>query len=141
MLAAALGGRIAEEITFSEITTGASNDLENATNIAKQMVTQYGMSDNLGPRTFGRREQMVFLGREISEQRDYSDHIAEQIDEEVHSFIQRGYSRAKEILVNKQSKLVQIAKYLMINETVEGEALAHLMESEPPAIEPIPSAV
>ena len=141
MLAAALGGRIAEEITFSEITTGASNDLENATNIAKQMVTQYGMSDNLGPRTFGRREQMVFLGREISEQRDYSDHIAEQIDEEVHSFIQRGYSRAKEILVNKQSKLVQIAKYLMINETVEGEALAHLMESEPPAIEPIPSAI
>lgn len=139
MLAAALGGRIAEEITFSEITTGASNDLENATNIARQMITQYGMSDTLGPRTFGRREQMVFLGREISEQRDYSDHVAEQIDAEVHSFIQRGYSRAKEILLHKQAKLVQIAKYLMLNETVEGEALASLMESEPPALESVPS--
>ena len=140
MLAAALGGRIAEEITFSEITTGASNDLENATRIARQMITQYGMSDTLGPRTFGRREEMVFLGREISEQRDYSDHIARQIDEEVYAFIQRGYTRAKEVLINKQSKLVQIAKYLILNETVDGEALATLMESDPPSLEAIPSA-
>jgi cell division protease FtsH len=140
MLAAALGGRIAEEITFSEITTGASNDLENATRIARQMITQYGMSDILGPRTFGRREEMVFLGREISEQRDYSDHIARQIDEEVYAFIQRGYTRAKEVLLNKQSKLVQIAKYLILNETVDGEALATLMESDPPGLEAIPSA-
>ena len=141
MLAAALGGRIAEEITFNEITTGASNDLENATRIARQMITQYGMSDILGPRTFGRREELVFLGREISEQRDYSDHVAKQIDEEVHSFIQRGYTRAKEILINKQSKLVQIAKYLILNETVDGVALATLMESDPPSIEPVPSAL
>ena len=83
MMAMAMGGRVAEQIIFNKITTGASNDLENATKMARNMVVRYGMSENLGPRTFGEREEMVFLGRQISEQRDYSDNVAQQIDEEV----------------------------------------------------------
>ena len=83
MLAAALGGRVAEELVFDEVTTGASNDLERATSVARTMVTRYGMSDKLGPRTFGKSGELVFLGREIAEQRDYSDSVAETIDEEV----------------------------------------------------------
>jgi len=94
-LAVSLGGRVAEEITFGEITTGAQNDLDEATKLARKMVTEYGMSDKLGPRTFGQRQELVFLGREISEQRDYSDKIAQEIDEEVHSIMQRAYSTAK----------------------------------------------
>ena len=76
----AMGGRVAEELIFIDITTGASNDLEIATNIARQMVTRYGMSEKLGPRTFGKREEMIFLGRDIVEQRDYSDAVAGDID-------------------------------------------------------------
>jgi ATP-dependent Zn protease len=214
MLAAALGGRVAEEVTFGEITTGASNDLENATRIARQMVTRFGMSEwtnyeemaineviekamegelesieiygndlllrtkegslfrsrkendfslveffaenkalhngssppqiiiknstklgGLGPRTFGRREEMIFLGREITEQRDYSEQVAQEIDEEVHSFIQRAYERSRDILITKRAKLVQIARYLITNETIEGTALTDLFESDPPPLE------
>ena len=213
MLATALGGRVAEEITFSEITTGASNDLEHATNLARQMVTRYGMSEvanynempinrvldevqegnvaviqlygndllvetrkgdmfrsrkeedfslvdflhqlkvntgangvqvyvktsnmlgGLGPRTFGKREEMVFLGREISEQRDYSDKIAEEIDQEVHNLIQTAYNKAREILTTHRAKLTQIAGYLIANETVEGSLMEELFDSPSPSIE------
>jgi cell division protease FtsH len=131
MLATSLGGRVAEELTFDAITTGASNDIETATNIAKQMITRYGMSKLLGPRTFGKKEDMVFLGREIGEQRDYSDKIAEQIDEEVHQLIQSAYQQATEILQSNKMKLAQIANYLVINETVEGKELAELFNSDP----------
>ena len=140
MLAAALGGRVAEEVTFDEITTGASNDLEMATRVARQMVTRYGMSAQLGPRTFGRREEMIFLGREIAEQRDYSESVAQEIDAAVHSFIQRAYENAKEVLTTKRAKLVQIARYLMTNETVEGKDLAQLLESEPPPLDEVGGA-
>ncbi|MCK4375546.1 MAG: ATP-dependent zinc metalloprotease FtsH, partial [Candidatus Brocadiae bacterium] len=88
MLATLLGGHTAEELVFHEMTTGAQSDIEQATKIARAMVTDFGMSDKLGPRTFGRKEEMVFLGREITEQRDYSDKIAEQIDDEVYNLIQ-----------------------------------------------------
>jgi cell division protease FtsH len=214
MLAAALGGRVAEEVTFGDITTGATNDLENATRIARQMVTRFGMSEwtnyeemaineviekamegklesieiygndlllrtkegslfrsrkendfslveffadnkgfqngssppqiiiknstklgGLGPRTFGRREEMIFLGREITEQRDYSEQVAQVIDEEVHSFIQRAYDRSRDILITKRAKLVQIARYLIKNESVEGAALTDLFESDPPPLD------
>ena len=131
MLATALGGRVAEELTFDAVTTGASNDIENATNIARQMITRYGMSESLGPRTFGKKEDMIFLGREISEQRDYSDKIAEEIDEEVHKLIQSAYEQATEILKSNKSKLAQIANYLVVNETVEGKELNELFESDP----------
>ncbi|GAH86983.1 unnamed protein product [marine sediment metagenome] len=91
------------------------------------------MSDKLGPRTFGQKEELVFLGREISEQRDYSDKVAEQIDEEVHNIIQHAYETAKRILTENKSKLIQITQKLIAQETLEGEELAALFN------EPIPS--
>ena len=138
MMAMAMGGRAAEEINFDEVTTGASNDLEQATNIARTMVTRYGMSQKLGPRTFGKREELVFLGREISEQRDYSDSVAETIDEEVHSLIDNAYKTAKKVLTENNEKLRQLANYLIEHETAEGEVLQELFGS-PPTEESQPS--
>ena len=137
MLASALGGRVAEEITFDETTTGASNDLEQATRVARAMVTQYGMSEKLGPRTFGRKEELVFLGREISEQRDYSDRTAEEIDSEVHNLIVQAYNTAKETLTTHRAKLAQIARHLIAHETVEGPDLKQLFESPAPPLEEV----
>ena len=132
-MAEALGGRVSEENIFGEdeITTGAGNDLEVATSIAKTMVTRYGMSDKLGPRTFGKREDMVFLGREISEQRDYSDKIAETIDEEVHSLIEEAYKRAKELLTDHKDKLKLLAEFLIENETADASHLEELLGKVP----------
>jgi cell division protease FtsH len=131
MLAASLGGMVAEEIMFDEKTTGPSDDLERATKMARQMVTRWGMSEKLGPRTFGRREEMVFLGREISEQRDYSEKVAEEIDDEVRRIIDDAYGTAKTILTENKAKLTQIAKYLIEHETVEGKELAALFDAAP----------
>ncbi len=131
-LAVSLGGRVAEEISFGEITTGAQNDLAEATKLARRMVTEYGMSDKLGPRTFGRRQELVFLGREISEQRDYSDKTAQKIDEEVHDIIQRAYDTAKKILTKNKAKLKQIAEELIAHETLEEPALNKLFEGLTP---------
>ena len=138
MLAAALGGRVAEEVVFNEVTTGASNDLEQATNIAQSMVTQYGMSEKLGPRTFGKREQMVFLGREISQQRDYSNDVAETIDDEIHDIINRAYESAQKAITENMAKLTQLSKYLLENETVESDVLEQIW-STPPSAEPAPA--
>lgn len=217
MIAMALGGRLAEELTFNQITTGASNDLEHATQLARNMVTRYGMSEapdyeempvnvvveeafagrietievygsdllvrmkdgsafrsrkeedfslveyledlrhkqstngsapvvppiyvkgtnmlgGLGPRTFGKRDEMVFLGKEIHEQRDYSDRVAEQIDQEVQNIIQGCYARATAVLTTHKAKLVQLARHLISHETIEGEELTKLFNSEPPPI-------
>lgn len=139
MIAMAMGGRIAEELTFGTITTGASNDLETATSIARNMVTRYGMSKMLGPRTYGKREELVFLGREITEQRNYSEQVAEQIDQEVHGIIQTAYDKATEVLTTHKAKLIQIARHLMAHETVEGEQLQQLFKSESPPIEAEPT--
>jgi len=132
-LASLLAGHAAEELIFNEMTTGSGDDIERATQLARKMVTDFGMSDKLGPRTFGHKEELVFLGREISEQRDYSDKIAEQIDEEVHNIIQHAYEVAKKILTENKSKLIQIAQRLITQETLEGEKLESLFN------EPIPS--
>lgn len=215
MIAVAMGGRVAEEMMFDSVTTGASNDIEKATTIARRMVTQYGMSETadyidkpiselledissgnvdsieiygndllvstkagykyrthkeeefslieflqrkeiatgkdgiklfvkkvrrlggLGPRTFGKKDELVFLGREISEQRDYSDRIAEEIDDEVQNFVMTAYGRAKEILMSSKSKLTQVARYLIANESVEGDDLKRLFDSIAPNIEDI----
>ena len=134
-IAMALGGRVAEEVTFGEVTTGASNDLEQVTGLARAMVTRYGMSDKLLPRTFGKREDMIFLGREIAEQRDYSEKVAQEIDDEVQNIILEAYSHCKHVIVEHYDKLVQIARYLMLNETVEGEDLAKLFESPAPPLD------
>ncbi|MFB0556742.1 MAG: ATP-dependent zinc metalloprotease FtsH [Dehalococcoidia bacterium] len=131
-IAILLGGRAAEEITFNEVTTGAQKDLSEATKLARKMVTEYGMSDKLGPRTFGQRQELVFLGREISEQRDYSDKIAQEIDEEVHDIIQRAYNTAKKILTKNKAKLKQIAEELIAHETLEESALNKLFEGLTP---------
>ena len=138
MLATALGGRVAEQLIFTEITTGASNDLETATRIALRMVKQYGMSEHLGPRTFGRREELIFLGKEIHEERDYSDKIAEEIDQEVKSLIHQGFSRAQDILVTNKEKLTEVAQYLIQNESVEGEALRRLFDGPTAEGAPLP---
>ena len=127
-LAVSLGGRAAEEVAFGEVTTGAQNDLEQATKLARKMVTEYGMSEKLGPRTFGQRQDLVFLGREISEQRDYSDKIAQEIDEEVHNIIQRAYNTAKKILLNNKAKLKQLAEELLAHETLEESELNRVFE-------------
>ncbi len=130
MMAAAMGGRVAEEIIFEDVTTGASNDLEQATNIARTMVTRYGMSSKLGPRTFGKREELVFLGREISEQRDYSDKIAQDIDEEVYSLVENAYQTATKVITDNRSKLSQLARHLIAHETVEGDELKEILDPD-----------
>ena len=127
-IAVAMGGRTAEEIVFEDYTTGASNDLEQATNIARAMVMQLGMSGKLGPRTFGKREELVFLGREISEQQDYSDHFAEEIDEEVRRIIETAHETATRELTKRRDMLDRIAQYLLKHENVEDKALAALFE-------------
>jgi len=123
MLAYALGGRAAEEIVFNEITDGARSDIERSTKLARAMVTDYGMSDKLGPRTFGHKEEMVFLGREISEQRDYSEEVARQIDEEVQNIIETAHKTARGILTKNRKKLELLAKELISRETLEGKEL------------------
>ena len=128
MIAVTMGGRIAEELIFDEVTTGASNDIEKATKIALGMVKRYGMSKALGPRTFGKREEMVFLGREMNEERDYGDHIAEEIDHEVQRLITEGYEEAQQILIDNKPKLVQVAEYLIVHEAISGEDITKLFE-------------
>ena len=141
MMSVTMGGRVAEEQIFDEVTTGASNDLERATKIALGMIKRYGMSQSLGPRTFGKREEMVFLGREISEERDYGDKVAEEIDEEVKALISHAYREAQEILTTHKAKLIRLAEYLIEHETVSGEALNHLFNEENPGTEPGTPAV
>ena len=140
MMAAAMGGRVAEEIIFEDVTTGASNDLEQATNIARTMVTRYGMSSKLGPRTFGKREELVFLGREISEQRDYSDKIAQDIDEEVFDLVEYAYQTATNVITDNRTKLSQLARHLIAHETVEGDELKDILDLDPDA-DPAPPPV
>ena len=137
-LAMAMGGRAAEELVFGDITTGATNDLEQATNIARTMVTRFGMSEKLGPRTFGKREELIFLGREISEQRDYSDSVAEQIDDEVHSLIDGAYQTAMRILKDHRPRLDHISNYLMENETIEEDQFPDIFDN-PTAPAPMPA--
>lgn len=129
MMAVMMGGRVAEEQIFAEVTTGASNDIERATKVALEMVKRYGMSPNLGPRTFGKRQEMVFLGNQSNEERDYGDKIAEEIDQEVHSLISWAYDKANELIEEHKPKLIQIAEYLIEYESVSGENLDKLFNS------------
>jgi len=125
-LATLLGGHCAEEIIFNEVSTGPESDIQQATKIARKMVTEYGMSKTLGPRSFGRKEELVFLGREISEQKDYGDKVADEIDEEVHLLILQAYNTANKILTEKKGKLIQLAETLIAEETIEGKELEEL---------------
>ena len=133
ILATSLGGRVAEEIIFGEVSTGAQNDLEQVTTIARKMVKEYGMSDKLPPRTFGRREELVFLGRMVNEQKDYGDKVADVIDQEIEALVNSSYNVAKDILTGNTAKLKQVAARLIAEETIEGKALDMLFD------EPVPS--
>src|SRR5581483_6837209 len=104
-LSVALGGYVSEESTFGELTTGSSNDIKEATEIARRLVTQYGMSAKLGPMTFGKQEDMIFLGREITSDRNYSENVAQQIDTEVSSFIKIAYDMARKIVSTRKKAL------------------------------------
>jgi len=126
-LAGLLAGRAAEELVFGDVTTGASSDLEQATKLARAMITQYGMSELLGPRTFGQKEELIFLGREIAEQRDYSEEVARQIDTEVKRLVDTAYERAMKILKEHRAKLEELAKRLIEVETLEGAELEALL--------------
>ena len=127
MMAQALGGHVAEEMIFGEPTTGAHNDIGKVTHIARDMITQWGMSKRLGPRTFGRRESMVFLGRDIAEQRDYSERTAEEIDEEVRRVVDEAHERCRRVLEEHSDKLAELAASLMEVETIEGDDLMRLL--------------
>jgi cell division protease FtsH len=129
-LAALLGGRVAEEIRFGDITTGASNDLERVANMSRTMVTQWGMSERLGPIQYGEREEMVFLGRGISESRNYSDRIAEEIDEEVRRLVDEAYQRTHEILATHRDKLDAVAIRLLEIETLYAPEFEAIMRGE-----------
>ncbi|MCL4534044.1 MAG: ATP-dependent zinc metalloprotease FtsH [Bacteroidetes bacterium] len=122
-LTVAMGGRVAEELVFDETTTGASSDIEQATRLARKMVTEYGMSSELGPIALGHKEELIFLGREIGEQRNYSDKIAEAIDTEIHKLVTNAYETAKTILTEHRMVLVRLAERLIKDETLEGAEL------------------
>jgi len=132
-IATALGGRVAEEIVFGEVTAGASNDLQRITKIAQMMVTQYGMSEALGLRVYGQKQELVFLGREISEQKDYSDAVAEKIDEEVRRLIDEQHELARNILLEHRDELDLIANKLLEEETLDADEFLALVNGRQPA--------
>ncbi|PWB52257.1 MAG: cell division protein FtsH [Anaerolineales bacterium] len=127
-----MGGRAAEEIVFNDITSGASNDLERVTKMARAMVTRLGMSSDLGPMVYGQKEELIFLGREISEQRDYSEAVAEQIDKEVRSLVNDAYEKAKGILIQYREFLDAIARKLLEVETLSREEFETLFPPPQP---------
>jgi cell division protease FtsH len=130
-IAGMLGGNASERLIFGDTTTGSSNDIEKATNLARRMVTEFGMSEKLGPLAFGKRDELVFLGREIGEQRNYSDDVARQIDEEVRALIDKGYARAMDVLSTHRDRLVQLAERLVAEETVEQDAFEAMFADLP----------
>ncbi len=136
-LAVMMAGRAAEEQIFHQLSTGAANDLQNATQLARQIVTRFGMS-KLGPRTFGAREEMIFLGREIHEQRDYSEKIAQSIDAEIDQLLAEGQLTAKHLLKQHQAELERIAQELLVKETIERDVFETLLGPKP-TLTPLPT--
>ncbi len=130
-MAVLLGGYTSEKLVFGDMTTGASDDLRRATQTAKELITKYGMSEKLGPRTFGKTDEMVFLGREIHENRDYSEKWAEAIDEEIMGMINNAMATAKKIITEKRDRLDAIVKELLVKETLEKDEFEALFTSHP----------
>jgi cell division protease FtsH len=139
-IAILLGGRIAEEITMKSLTTGAGNDLERSTELARRMVCEWGMSDAMGPLTFGKKEEQIFLGREIAQHQDYSEDTALKIDQEVKLIVTDNYQRARQLLTENKGTLVQIADALLAREVLDAEQVRRLA-SGLPLDEPQPVAV
>src|SRR5207237_7205122 len=138
-LAIMMGGRCAEEIFLSTMTTGAGNDIEQATELARKMVCEFGMS-NLGPLAFGKKEEQIFLGREIAQHRDYSEDTAIKIDQEVRRFVDEGYKSAVEILSSHREALERIAKALLEREVLDANEIQFLIEGKelPAKVQPTP---
>jgi len=137
MIAIMMGGRLAEEIFLSQMSTGASNDIERATEMARSMVCEWGMSD-LGPLAFGKKEEQIFLGREIAQHRDFSEETARRIDEQVRVLVDAGYARAKEVLENNRDALVRIANALLVREVLDGSEIKLLLEGKDLPKPPLP---
>lgn len=133
-VAMALGGRAAEDLVFGEISTGAQNDLEKSTALVRQMITEYGMSDELGPMTYGQKQDQVFLGRDITRERDYGEEVASAIDREVRQIVAEQYQRAKELLITHRATLNRLAVTLMEKETLLSEELLNIVKGEAAAI-------
>jgi cell division protease FtsH len=121
------GGRAAEEIIFGHVTTGASNDIKKATDIAKRMICEFGMSERLGPVAFGRNDEQIFLGRDFSQVKDYSERTAQEIDEEVKRLVSEGYERAKSLLHEHTEVLHSIAERLLEKEAIDGAEIDEIM--------------
>ena len=130
-IAILLGGRIAEEITIGSITTGAGNDLERATELSRRMVCEWGMSDAMGPLTFGKKEEQIFLGREIAQHQDYSEDTALRIDQEVKRFVTDNYTRAQKVLLEHKQKLLELAEALLARETLDAEQVRRIASGLP----------
>ena len=127
MMAVMMGGQVAEEFALGDITTGASNDLKNASEVARKMVTEYGMSEELGPRSFDTGQDMVFLGKELAQGHNYSDAIAEKIDAEIGSLLHKAQQTAKKALETNKARLTLLANKLLSDETIEGPELQQLL--------------
>ena len=127
-LAIMMGGYASEKLTFSDVSTGASNDLKEASDLARRLVTRYGMSESLGPVTFGKTEELIFLGREIATEKNYSEKIAAKIDDEVRNFIEHAYAVAEKILREHKKALEKIAKTLIEKETLEQDDFYALLK-------------
>src|SRR5512145_3031723 len=144
-IAILMGGRIAEEITFSEKTTGAGNDIERATEMARKMVCEWGMSEKMGPLAFGKKEGEVFLGREMSVQQTFSEQTARDIDAEIHRIVTEQYERAKKILLERREILDSIAAALLEYETLDASDIDLLMAggtiSRPPPNKPMATTI
>jgi cell division protease FtsH len=132
-IAGIMGGRVAEEIVFGDITSGAENDIQKATQMARRMVTQWGMSEKLGTVSMGHREELVFLGRDLGEQRNYSEEVAAVIDEEIRSIVNHGYQTAKVILTAQRDKMDAVVERLKIVETLDGKELDEILALEAPS--------
>jgi cell division protease FtsH len=137
-LAILMGGRVAEELFLTQMTTGAGNDIEQATEMARRMVCEWGMSEEMGPLTFGKKEEQIFLGREIAQHRDYSEATAIKIDEQVRTLVKAGYDRAKQIIQDRSDALVRIAEALLEREVLDGSEIKLLIDGKP--LNPVGSA-
>jgi cell division protease FtsH len=123
-----MGGRVAEELVLKTQTTGAGNDIERASEMARKMVCEYGMSENLGPLTFGKKDEQIFLGREISQHRDYSELTAQKIDDEVRNIVTGAYDMTKQLIQENVDTLHRMAKALLEKETLDGKDIDAIMK-------------
>jgi len=139
-IAVCMGGRIAEELTFEQLTTGAQNDLEQATGLARKMVCEWGMSESMGPLTYGKVEEAIFLGKEFNRHQDFSEDTARQIDDEVKRIVQKQYDRAHAVLTEKKGRLGEVAMALLEHEALDGDQIGQILAGEPLRI-PLPDSV